>query len=279
MDLTHVGVWASRRRLGGGSAAEAARLAEELGYGAFWLGGSPPLPDVRPLLEATSRIVVATGIVNVWGYEPAQLAAEHAELTREFPGRLLLGIGISHPSSNAGYARPLATMRAFLDGLDAAATPVPHEELCIAALAPKMLALSAERTRGTHPYFVPAAHARVARDAVGPDALVAPEVTCVLDDDADRARSTARAFARTYLQLPNYVSNLRRLGYGDDDVTGDGSDRLIDDVVPHGTVADVAAALGAHLAAGADHVCVQVLGEDGVPRSGWSALAAELGLR
>jgi probable F420-dependent oxidoreductase len=142
-----------------------------------------------------------------------------------------------------------------------------------------MLALSAERTRGTHPYFVPAAHARVARDAVGPDALVAPEVTCVLDDDADRARSTARAFARTYLQLPNYVSNLRRLGYGDDDVTGDGSDRLIDDVVPHGTVADVAAALGAHLAAGADHVCVQVLGEDGVPRSGWSALAAELGLR
>jgi probable F420-dependent oxidoreductase len=278
MDLTTVGVWASRRRLGGEDAAEAARVAEELGYGAFWLGGSPALPMVRPLLQATSRIVVATGIVNVWEYEPAQLAAEHAELTRDFPGRLLLGIGISHPSSNAGYARPLATMRAFLDGLDAAPAPVPHDELCIAALAPKMLALSAERSRGTHPYFVPAEHARVARAAVGPDALVAPEVACVIDADPERARATARQFARTYLRLPNYASNLERLGYTADDLDGEGSDRVIDAVVPHGTVAEVAAALRAHLDAGADHVCVQVLGEEGVPRAGWTALAAELGL-
>jgi probable F420-dependent oxidoreductase len=277
--LTQFGVWTTYRRIGAENAGEAARLAEDLGYGAFWLGGSPRLPAVRPLLEATERLVVATGIVNVWGYDPAQLAAEHAVLTADFPGRLLLGIGVSHPESNAAYARPLSALRDFLDGLDAAARPVPHAELCLAALAPKTLALSAERTRGTHPYFVPVEHARAARAAVGPDALVAPEVACVVDDDVERARATARTYARPYLRLRNYVGNLERLGYSAEDLAGDGSDRLIDAVVPHGTAADVAAVARAHLDAGADHVCLQPLGEDGIPRAGWAALAAALGLR
>jgi probable F420-dependent oxidoreductase len=279
MDLGTFGAWTSRRLIGEENVGAAARAAEELGYGTFWLGGSPQLPVVRPALESTERIIVATGIVNIWAYDPARLAAEHAELTRDYPGRLLLGVGISHAESNAGYSRPLGTMRDFLDGLDAAAAPVPHEELCIAALGPKMLTLSAERTRGTHPYFVPAEHARVARDAVGPGVLVAPEVACVLDTDADRARATARRYARIYLGLRNYVSNLERLGWSAEDLAGEGSDRLIDAVIPHGDAGDVASAARAHLDAGADHVCVQPLGEEGIPRRAWAALAEAFGLR
>jgi probable F420-dependent oxidoreductase len=276
IELGQFGVWASQRLLGAEYAGAAARLAEDLGYGTFWLGGSPQLTAVRPLLEATSRIVVATGVVNVWRSEPGQLAAEYAVLARDFPGRLLVGIGISHPESNDGYARPLATMRAFLDGLDRADAPVPHDDLCIAALGPRMLALSAERTRGTHPYFVPAEHARVARDAVGPGRLVAPEVACVVDDDAERARATARRYAVNYLRLRNYVGNLERLGFSPEDVAGEGSDRLIDAVIPHGSPVQIAAAVRAHLAAGADHVCVQPLGEAAIPEHGWTALAEAL---
>jgi probable F420-dependent oxidoreductase len=278
-DLGSFGVWRSLRLLGAGNGGAAARLAEELGFGAFWLGGSPRLADVRPLLEATERIVVATGIVNVWRYEPSLLAREHAALVADFPGRLLLGIGISHPESNEGYARPLETMRAFLDGLDAADPPVPHQELCLAALGPKMLELSAERTRGAHPYFVPVEHTRFAREVLGDGPLLAPELACVLHGRSDRARETAREYARTYLRLSNYVANLHRLGYGPGETNGDGSDALIDAVIPHGSAADVARAAREHLAAGADHVCLQPLGEPGIPRAGWTALADAIGLR
>ena len=275
MQLGKIGVWTSYRALGEENGPAAAGLIEDLGLGAMWLGGSPRLPAVAPLLEATSRIVIATGIVNVWAYEPAQLAAEYAELESAFPGRLLLGIGIGHPEATSVYAKPLTKMRAFLDGLDAA-DPVPVERRCLAALGPKMLDLSADRSLGTHPYFVPVQHTRFARERIGPRALVAPELACVLDTDTERARATARRYAALYLGLRNYTANLRAFGYGDGDIADGGSERLIDAVVPHGTAEAIAAVARDHLAAGADHVCLQTVGVEGVPVDEWTALARAL---
>ncbi|MGD0452293.1 MAG: TIGR03620 family F420-dependent LLM class oxidoreductase [Solirubrobacteraceae bacterium] len=276
MELSKIGIWTSYRSIGEENAAEAAKLVEALGYGAFWLGGSPRLPTVRPLLDATERIVVATGIVNVWQNEPAQLATEHAALAHDFPGRLLLGIGIGHPEATSGYAKPLSTMRGFLDGLDAAPQPVPIDERCLAALGPRMLELSAERSRGAIPYFTPVAHTRFARERVGENALVAPELACVIDSDTTRARATARRYAELYLGLRNYTSNLLRFDFTDEDIARGGSDRLIDAVVPHGMAEEIAAVARAHLDAGADHVCLQPVGVGGIPRQEWTSLAAAL---
>lgn len=275
MELGKIGVWTSFRGIGGQEhGAEAAKLVEKLGYGTFWLGGSPRLPSVRPLLEATAGLVIATSIVNVWAYDPAELAAEYAELERDFPGRLLVGVGIGHPEATGDYSKPLTAMRAFLDGIDAAATPIPRERRALAALAPKMLTLSAERSLGALPYFVPVAHTPVARAQLGAGVLLAPEVAVVVDDDTERARVKAREYAALYLGLVNYTNNLRTLGYTDEDIAGGGSDRLIDAVVPHGTAAELArVVVDAHLEAGADHVALQVAGEPGIPRQGWTALA------
>jgi len=277
VDLGTIGVWTTYSRIGEENAGEAARLVEELGYGVFWLGGSPRLPSVRPLLEATENLVVATGIVNVWTYEPAQLADEYATLAHEFPERLLVGIGIGHPEAASDYSRPLSAMRAFLDGLDRAETPLPHDRRCLAALAPKMLALSAERSLGAIPYFVPVDHTRFARAQVGADPLLAPEVAFVLDDDPGRARDKAREYARLYLGLSNYTNNLLRHGFTEEDMAEGGSDRLIDAVIPHGSADEIATAVRAHLDAGANHVVLQAVGESGIPRTGWTALAAAVG--
>ncbi|MBV8987724.1 MAG: LLM class F420-dependent oxidoreductase [Solirubrobacterales bacterium] len=276
MELGEVGVWTSYRAIGEENAREAAKLAEDLGFGAFWLGGSPQLPSVRPLLEATERLIVATGIVNVWRYETARLAAEHAQLTREFPGRLLLGVGIGHPEATSEYAKPLSTMREFLDGLDRADEPVPINERCVAALGPEMLRLSAERSLGTHPYFVPVEHTRFARQLLGDGVLVAPEVACVPDTDAERGRAKARKYAALYLGLRNYTNNLLRLGFSEHDLADGGSEQLIDAVVPQGSAAEIAAVVREHLRAGADHVCVQAVGVGGIPREEWSSLASAL---
>jgi probable F420-dependent oxidoreductase len=273
VNLGTTGIWTTYRAIGEENAGEAARLVEDLGYGVFWLGGSPRLPSVRPLLEATENIVVATSIINVWAYEPEQLAAEHAALARDFPQRLLVGIGIGHPEATSQYSRPLSTMRTFLDGLDRANTALPRDRRCLAALAPKMLALSAERSLGALPYFVPVAHTGVAREQLGADPLLAPEVAFVLDDDIDRARSKARDYARPYLRLSNYTNNLLRLGFSEADIAGDGSDELIDAVVPHGSADEIATTVRAHLDAGANHVALQPVGEPGIPRQGWTALA------
>jgi probable F420-dependent oxidoreductase len=276
MNLERFGVWTSYRMIGEENAGEAAKLVQELGYGTFWLGGSPRLPTVRPLLEATDQLMVATGIVNVWAYEPGPLADEHAALTADFPGRLLLGIGIGHPEATSDYTKPLTKMREFLDGLDAAERPVPREERCIAALGPKMLDLSAERTLGTHPYFVSAEHTRFARERLGPDALIAPEVACAVDPDPVSGRAAAREYAQVYLNLRNYTSNLKQFGFTDADIADGGSDRLIDAVIPHGTAEQIAEAVHEHLDAGADHVCLQPVGVSGVPREQWTALARAL---
>ena len=273
MDLTRYGIWTSAHGVGEGNLGAAAALAERLGYGAILLGGSPQLPAVEPMLAQTERIVVATGIVNVWQYESARLAEEFKALDARYPGRLLLGIGIGHPEATSVYAKPLTKMRTFFDGLAAAPHPVPRERLVAAALGPKMLDLSYERGLGTHPYFVPPTHTAFARDRLGPGALIAPELAVVLDTDTARARQTARSYAAMYLRLTNYTSNLRRFGYTDADLAGGGSDRLIDTVVPQGSVDDLAAHVQAHLTAGADHVCVQTVGVDGVPERAWTALA------
>lgn len=276
VDLGDFGVWTSYRTIRAESAGEAAGTAEELGYGTFWLGGSPRLTELRPLLESTSRLVAASGIANVWRYEPEALAADHAQLSEEFPGRVLAGIGIGHPEVSSEYTKPVATMRSFLDRLDNADRPVPADERCLAALGPAMLALAADRTRGMLSYFVPVEHTRFAREQMGEAALLAVELACVIEPDAERARMIARDYAQLYLRLRNYTSNLMRFGFSDADITDGGSDRLIDAVIPHGHAADVAAAVRAHLDAGADHVCLQPLGTSGIPRDGWSALASEL---
>ncbi len=276
MRLGEIGVWTTYRTIGSDNAGEAAKLVEDLGFGTFWLGGSPHLPELRPLLDATDRLVAATAIANVWTYEPQQLAAEHAELAQAFPDRALAGIGIGHPEATSDYSRPLSTMRGFLGGLDAADPPLPRNERCLAALGPKMLDLSAERSLGALSYFVPVEHTRFARQQMGEHAVLATELACVVDDDAERARAAAREYAQTYLGLRNYTSNLLRFGFSEADIEGGGSDRLIDAVIPHGTAAEVAAVARAHLEAGADHVCLQPVGASGIPREQWAALAADL---
>src|SRR5919205_2771394 len=162
IDIGKIGVWTSYRPFGIERAGEAAKLAEQLGYGAWWVGGSPHVPEVRPILEATSALVAATGILNVWINDPAETAAADMALRADFPERFMLGIGIGHPEATSDYRRPLTSMRAFLDGLDASPAPPPREGRCLAALGPKMLDLAAERTAGTHTYFVPVEHTRVA---------------------------------------------------------------------------------------------------------------------
>jgi probable F420-dependent oxidoreductase len=276
MQLGKYGAWTTYRAIGADNAGEAAKLLEDLGFGAFWLGGSPRLPELRPILEATEGLVAATGIVNVWRYEAAQLAVEHAELSRAFPDRMLVGIGIGHPEATSDYSRPLSTMRTFLDGLDAADPPLPHEQRCLAALGPKMLDLAAERSRGALSYFVPVEHTRFARNRMGAGPLLAVELACVVDEDAERARAAARMYAQTYLRLRNYTSNLLRFGFSEDEIADGGSDRLIDAVIPQGSTGQIAEVVRAHLDAGADHVCLQPLGANGLPREAWAALATEL---
>jgi probable F420-dependent oxidoreductase len=276
MHLGEFGVWTTYRAIGEENARQAARLAEDLGFGTFWLGGSPQLPALAPLLESTERIVVATGILNVWQNDTDEVASDFARLEEEFPGRVLLGIGIGHPEATSQYSTPLSAMAGFLDGLDGAAVPVPRSRRCLAALGPKMLALSAERSLGTHTYFVTAAHTKAARERLGETAILAPELACVLDGDAGSARAKAREYARLYLGLRNYTNNLRKVGFADGDIAGGGSDRLIDEVIPHGGAGDIAAAARGHLSAGADHVCLQPVGVSGVPSAEWTALAAAL---
>src|SRR5262245_54499411 len=206
MNLGEIGIWQLRHR-GTDGVAE----IEQLGYTTLWVGGSPSTDDARPFLEATSAITVATGILNVWQHEPADAAAGYARLDQDFPSRFLLGIGIGHPEAHSDYSRPLATMRAFFDGLDA----VPTDRRMAAALGPKMLDLAAQRSLGAHTYFVPPEHTKVARERMGNGALIATEVACVVETDEATARGIAREYAQGYLARTNYATNLQRLGYDD----------------------------------------------------------------
>jgi probable F420-dependent oxidoreductase len=249
---------------------------EALGFGALWLGGSPSLTEARACLDATRTLTVVTGILNVWRHEPADVAAGHAELRSAFGERFLLGIGVGHPESTGDYEKPLTKMREFLDGLDAADPPVPREERIAAALGPKMLELAAARSLGAHPYFTSVEHTRFARERIGPDALLAPEVAVVVDPDTERARAKARDYAASYLQLTNYTGNLLRFGFSEAELADGGSDRLIDAVIAHGSAEAIAEAVRAHLDAGADHVCLQPVGHQTEQLDDYRALAAAL---
>lgn len=276
MDFGEWGVWTSFNRIDEDEAGEAAAIAETAGYGAFWLGGSPRLAQVRRLLEGSEKLVIGTSIVNIWAYDPADLAREYHELEADFPGRLCVGIGVGHPEATSDYKRPLTALEKFLDDIDAAGLPIPIERRIIAALGPKMLAMSARRSLGTIPYFTSVDHTRAAREAIGPDADLIAELACVLDEDVERARATAREYASLYLGLRNYTNALLDHGFGQADLEGGGSDRLIDHVVPHGSAAEIAAAAQAHRDAGANQVCFQPLGGAGIPAADWQALAAAL---
>ena len=253
---------------------------EALGYGAIWVGGSPPadLTEVEGLLAATDHIAVATGIVNMWASPAAEVAASYHRIAARYPGRFLLGVGIGHPEATREYTTPYRTIVSYLDTLDEHGVPVADRAL--AALRPKALAVAAERTAGTHPYLTTPDHTRTAREQIGDGVLLAPEQTAVLTAGADtaQARATARAWLGRYLGLRNYVANLRWLGFTDADLDGGGSDRLVDALVTRGDAAAVAARLDEHLAAGADHVCVQVLPPDPrtLPLSEWRELAPAL---
>jgi len=272
--LTEFGIWASKG-IFGDEGPEAARLLEELGFGALWVGGSPHLTDLRPLLEATETLTVATSIANVWHYGAEEMVADWEQLEADFPGRALAGIGAGHPEHDGDYSKPFSAVREYLDRLDEAGQP-PVERRLLAALAPRMIDLATSRAAGSIPYFVPVSHTRLSRQQLGEGPLLAPEMACVLDEDPERARAKARGFAELYLGLTNYRKAVLRGGFEEADLEGGGSDRMIDAVVPQGSAEQVAAAARAHLEAGADHVALQPVGTEGLPRAEWTALAAAL---
>jgi len=293
MDIGPVGIWTFQlEQQPTARAQEAAAEIESLGWGAIWIPealGREVFTHAGLLLAGTRRIPIATGIANIWARDPMTMAAAQKTLAEAYPDRFLLGMGVSHAPMVEGmrghrYERPLSTMRAYLDAMDRAPfiAPLPQSDplRVIGALAPRMLALAAERTAGAHPYFVPPEHTRRAREIMGPRALLAPEQAVVLETQPSRAREIARAHMAIYLGLPNYVNNLRRLGFGDADVANGGSDRLVDAIVAWGSVDAVVARVRAHQDAGANHVCLQVLGPDprALPRAEWRTLAAAFGL-
>jgi probable F420-dependent oxidoreductase len=285
MELRGIGIWTSAfmRHEDHSAAEDAAAELEDLGYTALWIpegAGGPIFEACGRLLDATARVPVATGILNVWKHEPPEAAAGHARLASAHPGRFLLGLGISHAPMIEGYRQPLTKMRSYLDGLDDADQPVPPDERIIAALGPKMLELARDRTLGSHPYFTHPEHTAAAREALGPDAVLAPEVAVVPIRDRERAHAVAREYIAIYLRLPNYTNNLLRHGFTEDDLRDGGSDRLLEAVIPWGDAERIAAGVDAHFDAGADHVCIQVLTDRNrstdLPLAEWRELAPAL---
>lgn len=285
--LGKVGIWTFALDLQPGARAqEAAAELEALGYGAIWVPealGREAFTNAGMLLAATRTIVIATGIASIWARDPIAAASAQKTLCEAFGNRFLLGLGVSHAPLTSlrghDYGRPLSAMRRFLDGMDSAPfmSPLPTEppRRVLAALAPKMLALAAERAHGSHPYFVPPEHTFKAREALGQGPLLAPEQACLLESDPTKARTVARQHMATYLGLPNYVNNLKRLGFADEDVANGGSDRLVDAIVAWGDIDAIVRRIKDHHDAGADHVCLQVLDPDPrvLPMRQWRELA------
>jgi probable F420-dependent oxidoreductase len=269
--LGEIGLWARGPR----STPELAAAVEKLGYGAFWVGGSPPgdlrLPE--QILDATTEMVVASGVVNIWASPAHEVAGSYHRVAERHPGRFLLGIGVGHPEATGDrYEHPHAALVAYLDALDA--DGVPRDDVVLAALGPRVMRLAAERTAGAHPYLTPPEHSREAREVLGAGPLLAPEQKVVLDVDPQRARAVGRRAVGPYLHLVNYRANLRRLGFTDEEMGDGGTDELIDALVAHGDDAQVAARVREHLALGADHVCLQLLDEPGTdPLHGYRRLA------
>ena len=288
MDVGRVGIWTGQLDLQPAARArEVAAELDELGYGALWVPeavGRDAISHAGVLLDATERMVVATGVANIYNRLPNVTAMAQRLLADDSGGRFLLGLGVSHAPMVEGmlkqdWGKPFTAMRAYLDGLDGAFTvsPAPAEDppRVLAALGPRMLGLAGERAWGAHTYFVPVEHAPVAREHLGEGPMLLVEQAAVLSSDPEVARDAARKHMQMYLTLPNYTNNLRRLGWGDDDLGAGGSDALVDALVAWGGPDEIAERVQAQLAAGADHVCLQVLDQDvaKLPVDEWRALA------
>ncbi|HTR36443.1 MAG TPA: LLM class F420-dependent oxidoreductase [Bryobacteraceae bacterium] len=286
-----IGVWTFQlQQQPAAEAKEAARQLEELGYGAIWFGeavGREAFTQAGLLLAGTRRITIATGIANIYARDPVTMNAAQQTLAEAYPGRFLLGLGVSHiplveQLRGHRYEKPVATMRAYLDAMDKApyqSVPPPVKPLrVLAALGPKMLELSAQRTDGAHPYNTNPEHTAQARKILGPDRLLCPEQGVVLETNPEKAREIGRAFLGFYLSLPNYTNNFLRLGFDETDFKNGGSDRLIDAIIAWGDLSKVCERIKAHHAAGADHVCIQVLTADPkvLPIREWRELAGAL---
>jgi probable F420-dependent oxidoreductase len=287
MDLGRVGIWHFLDIFPAAQAQAAAREIEQLGFKALWIPealGREAFTHAGLLLAGTERLIVATGIANVWGRDATAMAAAQKTLAEAYPGRFLLGMGVSHAPLVAGlrghdYAKPLTFLRRYLDAMDGAmyiaAQPSEPPPRVLASLHPKSLELARERAWGSHPYFVPPEHTARAREILGPGKLLAPEQMVCFESDPTTARAIARQAMQTYLGLPNYVRNLLALGYGEADVAGGGSDRLVDAIVAWGGIDAIAARVKAHHDAGADHVCLQVLTGNPaeLPHDAWREIA------
>jgi probable F420-dependent oxidoreductase len=279
LELGTYGIWLGTRR-GYDACAEYAVASESLGYRTVWFGfGVDKVEDlalVDRVLDATTTLTVATGIVNMWPNDATAIARSFHRIRERHGDRVLLGVGVGHPEAVQTYQKPYDKMVEYLDQLDDGG--VPRERVVLAALGPRAVKLAADRTAGAHPYLTVPDHTRAAREILGPDKILAPEQKVVLETDAETARAIARpAIENPYLHLTNYVRNLLRHGFTEADIANGGSDRLVDALSPHGTPETVATALAAHLDAGADHVAVQVLtaaGQSPVPA--YQALAPVL---
>jgi probable F420-dependent oxidoreductase len=290
--LGRVGIWTGQLDFSSADTVrEVAREVESLGYRALWTGeavGREVLTAAQLLLSASSSLVVATGIANIWARDALATAAGQLALGEAYPDRFVLGIGVSHKPlldvRGEDYRTPLTFMRDYLDAMDRgygnyrAVAPANRPPRLLAALGPKMLALAAERADGAHTYFVPPEHTAVAREILGPDRLLVPEQVCVVSDDPTVAREIAQRHTTSYLRLSNYTANLERFGFEAPDFADGGNDRLVDTICVWGSADAIAARVKAHLDAGADHVALQILVDDrrGLPRQQWTELAPAL---
>jgi probable F420-dependent oxidoreductase len=275
--LGRVGIWSMELRFGDPAlGAEVAAELEDLGYGALWVPGGiddAVLGDIDRLLSATRRLILATGIINIWKQRPEDVAAWWKGQSPDRQARVMLGLGVSHgPIIGENWGKPLALMRDYLDRLDAAG--LSSSASCVAALGPKMLELAGRRTAGAHPYLVTPEHSAIARKVMGAGALVAPEQGVVLESDPAKARELARKALDHYRFLPNYKNSWKRLGFTDAEID-DLDDRLIDGLFAWGSVERIGERVKAHHDAGADHVCLQVIsgGDFDKLRADYRALA------
>jgi probable F420-dependent oxidoreductase len=268
--MGRVGVWSfALQRLAAAEEQAVASEYESLGFAATWipesLGSKDVFAHAAILLSATERLVIAPGIANIYARDPMAMANGARALGEAYPGRFVLGIGVSHAPSvqtrGGTYGKPIEEMRTYLDAMLAAQYAAPESDepvpLVLAALGPRMLELAAERADGAHPYFVPVEHTIEARKRLGPEPFLGVEQAAVLTSDREAGLQVARAFAKNYLALPNYAKNLRRLGWSEEDVAAEGSEGLIDAVIAIGDIEAIVRRVRDHLDAGADHVCIQ----------------------
>lgn len=274
--LGPIGVWsADPERMTAADAGRFAREVESLGFRTLWiqesLGSKEAFAHAGILLAATKTLIIATGIANIWARDPVAMANGAKTLAEAYPDRFLLGVGVSHKPSVAlrggRYQKPLEHMRTYLEAMDHAPFVGPDRDeppasRVLAALGPQMLRLAAERSLGAHPYFVPVAHTVVARKTLGPEPLLAVEQAAVVGIDREKVIAATKRHTKFYLGLENYSNNLRRLGWSEADLADAGSEKLMDALVASGDAQAIAERVGAHHAAGADHVCLQVLGGD-----------------